>query len=60
VSWGRRALLGDEERRKLRDGCPAENRSGPFDLELAKRLILNERMHARALRMTTATAQATN
>ena len=60
VSWRRRALLDDTERRKLRDGCPAENRSGPFDLEIAKRLILNERMHTRALRMTTATAQATN
>lgn len=60
VSWRRRAMLGDEERQSLRDGCPAETRSGAFDLEVAKRLILNHRMHARALRMTTATAQATN
>lgn len=60
VSWRRRAMLGDEERQLLRDGCPAETRSGAFDLEVAKRLILNHRLHARALRMTTATAQATN
>jgi len=60
VSWRRRALLGNEERQSLRDGCPAETRKGPFDLEIAKRLILNARLHARALRMTTATAQATN
>lgn len=60
VSWRRRALLGDVERQTLRDGCPAETRSGALDLEVAKRLILNHRMHARALRMTTATAQATN
>ncbi len=60
VSWRRRALLEETERQSLRDACPAENRSGPLDLEIAKRLILNERMHARALRMTTATAQATN
>lgn len=60
VSWRRRALLDDTDRQSLRDACPAEKRSGPLDLEIAKRLILNDRMHARALRMTTATAQATN
>lgn len=60
VSWRRRAMLGDTERQSLRDNCPAETRVGSFDLEVAKRLILNHRMHARALRMTTATAQATN
>jgi carboxyl-terminal processing protease len=60
VSWRRRALLRDDERQTLRDSCPAEARSGALDMEIAKRLILNDRMHARALRMTTATAQATN
>lgn len=60
VSWRRRALLDDEERQLMRSGCPAESRPGALDLEIAKRLILNGRLHARALRMTTATAQATN
>jgi len=60
VSWRRRALLDNVERQSLRDGCPAETRKGPLDLEIAKRLILNGRLHARALRITTATAQATN
>ncbi|MEX0694673.1 MAG: S41 family peptidase [Rhodospirillales bacterium] len=60
VSWRRRALLHDEERQKMRDGCPAETRKGPIDVEIAKRLILNDRLHARALRMSTATAQAIN
>ncbi len=60
VSWRRRALLGDEERQLLRSGCPAETRKSALDLEVAKRLILNTRLHARALRMSTATAQATN
>ncbi len=60
VSWRRRAILHDEERQSMRDGCPAETRKGPIDLEIAKRLILNDRLHARALRMSTATAQAIN
>jgi carboxyl-terminal processing protease len=60
VSWRRRALLREDERQALRDSCPAQPRSGPLDIEIAKRLILNGRLHARALRMTTATAQATN
>lgn len=60
TSWRRRGFLHDEERKLMRSGCPAETRNGPYDLEIAKRLILNERLHARALRMTTATAQATN
>ncbi len=60
VSWRRRALLSNDDRQALRDGCPSQARKGPLDLEVAKRLILNNQMHARALRMTTATAQAIN
>ncbi len=57
-SWQRRAFLSVSDRQQLRNGCPAETRNGPLDVEIAKRLILNDRLHSRALRMTTVTAQA--
>jgi len=60
VLWRRRAMLSNDDRQALRDGCPSQARKGPLDLEVAKRLILNDQIHARALRMTTATAQAIN
>jgi carboxyl-terminal processing protease len=60
VSWRRRALLSNDDRQALRDGCPSQARKGPLDLEVAKQLILNDQIHTRALRMTTATAQAIN
>lgn len=55
-----RAFLKDEERAALRGSCPAESRIGPLDLEIAKRLIEDKRLHARALTLSTATAQVTN
>ncbi len=57
--WRRRASLGETERRGLRDSCPSQARPGAIDLEIAKRLIGNGQMHARALHLATATAQAT-
>jgi len=60
VSWRRRALLAKSDRQALRDACPSQARKGSLDIEIAKRLILNNQTHARALRMTTATAQAIN
>lgn len=60
VSWQRRAFLDAKERQALRDSCPSEARPGPLDIEVAKRLIHNTRLHDRALRLTTATAQAIN
>lgn len=59
-SWRNRALLKDSERQALRSGCPSERRNSPLDLEVAKRLLLDQQLHARALRLTTATAHATN
>lgn len=60
ISWQHRAFLDEKERLALRDSCPSETRPGPLDIEIAKRLIHNARLHARALRLTTATAQAIN
>ncbi len=59
-TWQRRALLSETDRRTLREQCPAEKRVGPLDLEIAKQLILDKRSHARALRISTVTAQVSN
>ena len=58
--WRKRAFLSKEERRGLRENCPSETRRGALDVEIAKRLILDGSAHQRALRQTTATAEAIN
>ena len=60
VNWRQRAYLKDGDRASLRSNCPSERRPGRLDLEIAKRLILNDRLHVRALRLTTTTAEATH
>ena len=60
VNWRQRAYLKDEDRARLRGNCPSERRPGRLDLKIAKRLILNDRLHVRALRLTTTTAEATH
>lgn len=58
--WRKRAFLSKDERNGLREKCPSERRRGSFDVEIAKRLILDSTAHRRALRQTTATAEAIN
>ena len=57
--WRRRASLGDTERLGLRGGCPSQPRPGHIEIEIAKRLIDNGQLLARALHLATVTAQAT-
>ena len=58
--WRKRAFLNQKERRELRENCPSEKRRGGLDIEIAKRLILDGATHQKALRQTTATAEAIN
>lgn len=58
--WRKRAFLNQKERRELRENCPSEIRRGALDVEIAKRLILDGAAHQKALRQTTATAEAIN
>jgi carboxyl-terminal processing protease len=58
--WRKRAFLSKDERRHLRENCPSEARRGGLDVEIAKRLILDGAAHQKALRQTTATAEAIN
>lgn len=58
--WRKRAFLNQNERRGLRENCPSEARRGALDVEIAKRLILDGAAHQKALRQTTATAEAIN
>ncbi len=60
VSWRHRAFLDEKGRSKLRSACPSETRRGPLDLEVAKRLIGDRTLHARALMVTAATAEVTH
>lgn len=60
VSWRHRAFLDDKGRAQLRAACPSETRRSPLDLEVAKRLIGDRKLHARALLVTAATAEATH
>jgi len=60
ISWRHRAFLDDKGRSQLRSACPSETRRGPLDLEVAKRLIDDRKLHARALLVTAATAEVTN
>ena len=56
--WRRPALLAEEERAALRDICPPERHEDGKDLDLAKRLIADRALYARALMPTQATVQA--
>ena len=56
--WRQGSLLGDEERSGLRDTCPPERHTDTGDREIARQLIENHGLMARALTFTSATAQA--
>ncbi|MEK9671984.1 MAG: S41 family peptidase [Rhodospirillaceae bacterium] len=50
--WRRPALLTADERSTLRDLCPPERRKDDADLSVAKRIILEKGLFARALTLT--------
>ena len=54
AAW-RKAGSGDDERRKnLRASCPSERRRDSFDVEVARRLLSNRVLYARALSLSAA------
>ncbi len=58
AQWRRPGLLDKEERVRLRKTCPPERHDGGADGQIAKRIVLDQALYARALALTAATAQA--
>ena len=58
AAW-RKAGSGDDERRKdLRASCPSERRRDSFDVEVARRLLVDRVLYARALSLSAANTAA--
>ncbi|HAD88324.1 MAG TPA: hypothetical protein DCG48_13265 [Rhodospirillaceae bacterium] len=56
--WRRGGPLDEDERTRLRETCPPEPHSGTQDRDLARRIIEDRTLYARALVITQATARA--
>lgn len=56
--WRRGGLLDEEERTRLRDTCPPERHNGTKDRDVARRIIEDRALYARALTFTSTTARA--
>ena len=58
-SWRRGGILDEDERSHLRDTCPPEpHGDGNKDRDMARRLIEDRTLYARALTFTATTVQA--
>ena len=56
--WRRGGILDEQERTRLRATCPPERHSDTQDRQVAKRIIEDRSLYARALTITAATARA--
>ncbi|MEQ8504468.1 MAG: S41 family peptidase [Rhodospirillales bacterium] len=56
--WRRGGLLDENERSRLRDTCPPERHNDAKDRDVARRIIEDRTLYARALTFTSATARA--
>ena len=56
--WRRGGILDEDERAKLRDTCPPERHDDAKDRDVARRIIEDRSLYARALNITSATARA--
>lgn len=60
VTWRKAALQDKTKRAQLRNSCPSQRRQKDLELNIAKRLIANPPLYARALDLTAATHEARN
>jgi carboxyl-terminal processing protease len=56
--WRRSGIFDETERTKLRDTCPPERHGDTQDREVARRIIEDHALYARALTFTSTTVQA--
>ena len=54
--WRRPELLNKDERARLRETCPPERHKDDADLKIAKRIVLDQGLYARALTLTATAA----
>ena len=58
IAWRKPGLPDKGKRTQLRNSCPAQRRRNDLELKIAKRLILQPALYARALDLTAATHEA--
>ena len=58
VAWRKPGLQDEDKRARLRASCPSRRRTDDLDNQIARRLINNPALYARALTITSATHEA--